>query len=66
MTNEEMIEQILSTNQKVSREELLEKLEKEKSKTGGFISDETLLRVIGVEFGVVFSSVETAVPTLDT
>jgi ssDNA-binding replication factor A large subunit len=64
MTNEDMIEQILSTNQKVSREELLEKLEKEKRKTGGFISDETLLRVIGVEFGVVFSSIETAVPAL--
>jgi len=64
MTNEELIAQILSTNQKVSREELLERLEKEKRKTGGFISDETLLRVIGVEFGVVFSSVEKATPTL--
>jgi len=52
MNVEEIIAKILSKNPKVSREEILEQLKKEREKTGGFISDDVLLRIIAAEFGV--------------
>lgn len=52
MTSDKIIEQILSKHPEVSKKEILEKLEKEKKKAGGFISDEALLRMIAAEFGV--------------
>jgi replication factor A1 len=52
MTTERIIEQILSEHPEIPREELLERLEKEKRKTGSLISDESLLRMIAAEFGV--------------
>jgi len=63
MTTERIIEQILSKCPEISREEILERLEREKSKTGGFISDDSLLRMIAAEFGVEIS-IETSAPTL--
>jgi len=63
MTTEKIIEQILSKHPEISREEILEKLEKEKKKTAGLIADETLMRMIAAELGVETSR-ETSMPTL--
>ena len=52
MTDEEIIQQILSKHPEVSRNQILENLKIEKSKTGGFIADETLLRLIAARYGV--------------
>jgi ssDNA-binding replication factor A large subunit len=52
MTDEEIIQQILSKHPEVSRNQILENLETEKSKTGGLIADETLLRLIAARYGV--------------
>jgi len=52
MTAEEIIQQILSERPEVSRDQILETLQVEKSKTGGLIVDETLLRLIAARFGV--------------
>jgi len=52
MSTEEIIEQILSRHPEISREEVMERLEKEKMKTGGFISDKALLRMIAAELSV--------------
>ena len=52
MTVERIIEQILSRRPDVSREEILERLDKEKRKTGGFIAFDVLLRMIAAELGV--------------
>jgi len=63
MTSEKIIEQILSRHPEISREEITERLGKEKKRTGGFISDETLLRIIAAELGVEVS-MEALLPTL--
>jgi len=63
MTSEKIIEQILSRHPEISREEITERLGKEKKRTGGFISDETLLRMIAAELGVEVS-MEALLPTL--
>jgi len=52
MTAERIIAEILSRHPEISREQIAERLRMEKIKTGGFISDETLLRLIATEFGV--------------
>ncbi|UCF44912.1 MAG: hypothetical protein JSW44_03870 [Candidatus Bathyarchaeota archaeon] len=52
MTDEEIIQQILSKHPEVSRNQILENLKTEKSKTDGLIADETLLRLIAARYGV--------------
>jgi ssDNA-binding replication factor A large subunit len=52
MTAEEIIQQILSKHPEVSRNQILETLQVEKSKTSGLIADETLLRLIAARYGV--------------
>ncbi|MEM3088274.1 MAG: hypothetical protein QXP20_04075, partial [Candidatus Bathyarchaeia archaeon] len=52
MSAEEIIQQILSKHPELSRNQILEKLNAEKSKTGGLIADETLLRLIAARYGV--------------
>jgi len=52
MSTEEIIAKILSKHPEVSREEILERLEKMRKKTSGLISDDVLLRMIAIEFGV--------------
>ncbi len=52
MTAEEIIQRILSKHPEVSRNQIFENLEAEKSKTGGLIADETLLRLIAARYGV--------------
>lgn len=64
MSTEKIIEYILSKRPEIFREELLEKLEMEKRKTAGFISDESLLRVIAAEFGVEIPQKEVSISTL--
>lgn len=63
MTAKKIVEQILSKRPEVSREEILERLEREKRKAGGFIADEVLLRMIAAELGVETAK-ETVTPTL--
>jgi ssDNA-binding replication factor A large subunit len=52
MAKEKIIKQILSSNPEISREEILERLERKKRKTDGLIADGTLLRMIAGELGV--------------
>ena len=52
MTTEDIIQKILSKNPDVSQEKILEKLRHERARTGGLISDETLLRLIAAKYGV--------------
>ena len=56
MTPEEIIQQILSKRPEISREEILEALKTEKSKTGNLIADATLLRLIAAKYGVEVSA----------
>jgi replication factor A1 len=64
MKTEEAIVQIRAACPWISRDQILKRLEKEKRKTGGFISDETLLSMIAAEFGCAISKRETPVPSL--
>ena len=64
MSDEKIIEQILSRRPEISRKEILEKLEMEKRKTGGFISDAVLLRMIAAEFSVEIPQDVALTPTL--
>jgi replication factor A1 len=52
MNADEIIAKIISKHPWILREEILEKLEKERRKTGGLISDNVLLQMIAAEFGV--------------
>jgi len=52
MTNQDIIEKILEKNPEISQEQILEKLQAEKSRTGGLLGDETLLRLIAAKYGV--------------
>jgi replication factor A1 len=51
MTFEELVERILSSCLGVSRESVLERLDAERRRAGGLISDEALLRMIAAGFG---------------
>ncbi len=55
MMSEQIIEKVLSKNPDISREEILERLEQERSKTHGLITDEALLRTIAAKLGVEIS-----------
>ncbi|MCX8150016.1 MAG: OB-fold nucleic acid binding domain-containing protein [Candidatus Bathyarchaeota archaeon] len=52
MTPEDLIQQILSKHTQTSRDQLLQKLDVARAKTGGLIADTTLLRMIARELGV--------------
>ena len=60
MSFDEIVERILSCCPGVSRESVLERLEAERSRAGGLISDEALLRMIGAGLGCVFPGGEVA------
>jgi replication factor A1 len=64
MTFEEMVERILSCCPGVSRESVLERLEAERRRAGGLISDESLVRMIAVGFGCEVLNCEAAAPAL--
>jgi|Deesub1362A_J573_1020465.scaffolds.fasta_scaffold02250_8 replication factor A1 len=52
MSINEIIDKIIDKNPHISREQLLERLKKEKTKIGGLISDETLMRMIATDLGL--------------
>jgi ssDNA-binding replication factor A large subunit len=52
MTAKKMIEQILARHPEISKKQILERLEREKRKTGGLIAYDVLLRMIAAELGV--------------
>lgn len=52
MTVDEIIGQIRSKHPEISREEIAERLEREKHRTNGFISEDTLVRMIAAELGM--------------
>jgi len=64
MTIEKIIEQILSKRPEISKKEILERLEKEKKKASGFISDDTLMRMIAAEFDVEIPKAEVSTLSL--
>ena len=64
MSTEKIIDQILSRRPEISREDIVERLEKERRKTGGFISDETLLWMIAADFSVEIPHDKALTPTL--
>jgi replication factor A1 len=64
MSTERIIDQILSRRPEISRQDIIERLEKERVKTGGFISDETLLWMIAAEFSVEIPQDKALTPTL--
>jgi ssDNA-binding replication factor A large subunit len=51
-TQKELIIEILRQNPQISQEQIQERLEAEKIRTGGLFGDETLLRLIAAKFGV--------------
>jgi replication factor A1 len=64
MKDPDIIGQITSKCPSISRDQILTRLEKEKQKTGGLISDEALLKMIAAEFGCEPSKNETDMPSL--
>jgi len=52
MTTQELIDKILAKNPEISQEQILEQMQAEKSRTGGLLGDETLLRLIAARYGV--------------
>jgi replication factor A1 len=64
MTAEDIIGRIVSTCPGISKEQIVNRLESERRRTGGFISDEALLRVIAAEFGCAIPSIQEFMPAL--
>ena len=52
MTTQEIIGKILTKNPEITEKQILERLSSEKSRTGGLLGDETLLRLIAAKYGV--------------
>jgi replication factor A1 len=62
--SEDVINQIVTLCPMISRDQILKRLDKEKQKTGGFISEETLLRMIAAEFGCESTRSKVDIPVL--
>lgn len=65
MNIEKLMGQILSKHPEISKEEILERLNREKDRTAGFIEDKVLLQVIAAELGMETSK-DTLPPMLST
>jgi hypothetical protein len=52
MTTQDLIDEIQTKNPQISKAQILERLEAERSKCNGLLGDETLLRLIAAKFGV--------------
>jgi len=52
MTTQDLVKEIQSQNPQISLEQIQERLKAERSRTGGLLRDETLLRLIAAKFGV--------------
>lgn len=53
MTAKGLISEILAKNSQISQSNLLDNLQVERKKTGGLLSDETLLRLIAAKYGII-------------
>jgi replication factor A1 len=62
--SEDIINQIVTLCPTISRDQILKRLEKEKQKTGGFISEVTLLRMIAADFGCKLTKSNVDIPVL--
>jgi replication factor A1 len=51
-TTQDLIQEIQQKNPLITQEQILDKLAAERTRTGGLLSDETLLRLIAAKFGV--------------
>ena len=52
MTSQDIIDQILAKNSEVNQIQIMERLQVERTRTGGLLGDETLLRLIAAKYGV--------------
>ena len=52
MTTQDLIEEIQAKNPQITQKQILARLEAERTRTGGLLGDETLLRLIAAKFGV--------------
>ena len=52
MTTQDLIQEIQRQNPLISQEQILERLQAERTRTGGLLGDETLLRLIAAKYGV--------------
>src|SRR3972149_6276583 len=52
MTTQDLIQEIQRQNPLISQEQIQERLQAERARTGGLLGDETLLRLIAAKFGV--------------
>jgi replication factor A1 len=52
MTKQDIIQKILAKNPELTEGQIIEKLRDEKTRTGGLLADETLLRLIAAKYGV--------------
>ncbi len=64
MAVQQLVKCILSRNPEVTEEEIMRRLEKERRKTNGLISDETLLRIVAAGLGVEIQKERTSTPAL--
>lgn len=64
MNAEEIVCEILSACPGVTRQQILERLEGARKKTGGLISDDALLRMVAAELGCSISGNEASMPLL--
>ncbi len=62
--SEDIIDHIVTLCPTISRDQILKRLEKEKQKTGGFISEVTLLRMIAADFGCKLTKSNVDIPVL--
>jgi replication factor A1 len=52
MTTQHLIDEIIAKNPQISQAQIMANLEDERTKTGGLLTDETLLRLIAAKLGV--------------
>jgi len=52
MTAQDLIQEILQKDPLINQEQIIQKLQDERTRTGGLLSDETLLRLIAAKFGI--------------
>lgn len=60
----ELVEKILAEKPEISAEDIIARLEHERRKTGGYISDEILLHAIAAELGVKISKRSVRIPRM--
>ena len=59
MKNQQIIDDILSKNSELTRDEILTELMTEKQKTGNLLDEKTLLRLIGAKYGIKTNNITT-------